>query len=73
MCKVTFEQIYRTWGNGWKLLGEDIKRAIIAERVLSIFLGMDDEIDVSPKLIREHLQAMLFYCGLDDFEPETIP
>lgn len=65
-CKMMFEQIRAKWGNGWKCLGDEIKKAIIAERVLHVFTGRDEESKVSPPQISEYLQAMQCYCGLDD-------
>lgn len=65
ICKVMFQQIHTTWGNGWKLLGDDLKRAIIAERVIHLFAGRDEEARITPDMISEYFNAMKHYCGLD--------
>ncbi len=65
-CKAIYRQIRSSWGNGWTLLGNDIKCAVLAERVLLSFTGLDDETKIAPALIHERFQAMKFYCGLEE-------
>ncbi len=64
-CKSMFAQIRSMWGEGWRLLGDDLKRAVIAERVLHVFAGRVDDAKITPAMIAEYFQAMKHYCGLD--------
>lgn len=63
LCKIMFDQIKSEWGNGWKHLGDQIKRAIIAERVLFTLIGRDGS--TTPEKMLELRNAMLFFCGLE--------
>jgi hypothetical protein len=67
-CRAMFQVIWTQWGTGWKYLGDDIKRAIVAERVLYCFLGQLDEPPIKTATMQAYLDAMLFYCGLSDDE-----
>lgn len=64
-CKSLFGQIRTQWGQGWNYLGESLQRAIIAEKVLHVFAGRDEESKISAANITEYLQAMWFFCGLE--------
>lgn len=62
VCKAMFGVIWSQWGNGWKLLGDDIKRAVIAQRVLFVFTGRGEP--STPEQMQAYYDAMLDYCGL---------
>jgi len=65
-CKATFEEIHRQWGNGWKFLGDDLKRAIIGQKVMFVFTGRDGS--STPEEIQTYYENMLSYCGLSEQE-----
>lgn len=64
-CKSMWEQISTTWGGGYKKLGDDLKRAIIAERVLYSFAGFSESVKITPEMISARMQAMCEYCGIE--------
>jgi hypothetical protein len=61
-CRAMLATIQSQWGRGWDLLGADIKRAVIAERVLYSFAGCDESIAITPAMITARLDAMREYC-----------
>lgn len=63
-CKSLFEQIHRQWGNGWKLLGDDLKRAVIGQKVMFVFTCRDES-NITSAQIHAYYMAMLLYCGLE--------
>lgn len=63
-CKAMYAEIRAMWGEGWKRLGDDLKRAIIAQRVLYSLAGMDEGTVITPAKISERLEAMYDYCGI---------
>lgn len=67
MCKTMWEQIRSVWGNGWRCLGEEMKRAVITERVFHIFSGRAgvEGYKVDPQEMCEYLKYMLNFCGID--------
>jgi hypothetical protein len=66
LCKVLHKQILAKWGLGWRLLGDDLKRTVIAERVLLAFAARDEDSSVTPAAITELFEAMKNYMGLDE-------
>lgn len=66
-CKMMFCQIHLKWGVSWLLLGEDMKRAIITERVFHLFSGRTgvEGCTVSQLEMCEQLTCMLNFCGIE--------
>lgn len=64
-CKAIFGDIQRQWGNGWRLLGDELKRAIIGQKVMFIFTSRDES-NITSEQIFAYYQAMLHYCGLEN-------
>jgi hypothetical protein len=62
--KSLFAGITRKWGNGWKLLGDDLKRAVIGQEVMFVFTGRPDEDKFAPSSLFDYYQGMLDFCGL---------
>ena len=58
VCKCMFGQIQAAWGRGWNLLGDDLKRAVIAERVLYAFAGFDDSTTITPRMVSDRMVAV---------------
>jgi hypothetical protein len=65
VCQSMEKQILSVWGKGWTKLGEELRGAIIAERVLMVFASQMDGTNIPSSLIRDYLQSMRQYCGLD--------
>lgn len=65
ICKALFKEIKTQWGNGWNLLGDDLKRAVIGQRVLFLFTGLDESTLITSEKIHAHYASMLLYCGLE--------
>lgn len=67
VCKIMWKQIKSTWGNGWKCLGEEMKRAIITERVFHLFACRAGHkgYTLTPQEMCEYLTYMLNFCGID--------
>lgn len=71
LVKIQFDQIHRAWGHGWKLLGDDLKKEIIAARVLFTFTGRPDEYTTNGSELLNHYHALCFYCGLYEGEDDA--
>lgn len=59
------ERIMMTWGRGFDILGENLRRAIIAECVLHVFAGRDENAVVSVALMNEYKSEMLSRFGIE--------
>lgn len=68
LCKFMWGQIQLTWGNGWRCLGKELQRAIIAERVFYLFVARDrvEGYTVTPQEMCEYLTRMFNFCGIDE-------
>lgn len=65
--KEMFNIIRSEWGRGWNHLGDELKRAIIAQRVMFRYTGMSGVREsVPPDEIHECYMAMLNFCGLEN-------
>lgn len=63
-CKLIHEGLTRQWGVSWHSLGDAFQHALIAERVLHVFSGRDDDSRITAKQINEYLQAAWRYFDL---------
>lgn len=66
VCKAIYEPIRINWGNGFKSLGTNLQRALVAERVLHVFTGRPDEVGATSEVIMVYLNAMYEYAGIED-------
>lgn len=68
LCKILWKQIQVDWGSGWRRLGDDLKKALIAERVMFTFTARDG-IEGGPHIKSGEIfglyTAMLDFCGLE--------
>jgi len=65
VCKIMWDVIRREWQGGWTKLGDDIKRAIISERVLCVLVERASFSPPTQDEIIELRQAMMDFCGID--------
>jgi hypothetical protein len=71
-CKSMYDQIRSDWGRGWIKLGDSLKHAIIAERVLAVFISGPPDETVKAGVMQMYIQAMRDYCGLGELDAENI-
>lgn len=74
-CKAIWRQIQKSWGGGWDRLSDDIKRAIITERVF-LALADTDHPAITPDEMRGYLSAAFESCGIGQDVPvdaEIVP
>lgn len=60
--------LHVSWGNGWDRLSDDLKRAVLAERVLYSFIGFDESVRITPTMLQERTELVFRHYGVSQLD-----
>ena len=68
LSQMAVKSAYKRMGRGWDVIGDELRNAIIAREIVSIFLGWLPSIEVSVEELQQIIRDALV---LEADEPET--
>lgn len=58
------KHVQHSWGVGWDRLSDDLKRAVLAERVLYSFIAFDESVRITPAMLQERTELVFRHYGV---------